>query len=336
VPYAVGVDIACRMRLSVYPVSPILLGQKPGQFRRALADRTRFGVGAAWPRGDRPEHAILDDPAWQATPLLRRLKDTAVAQLGTSGAGNHFVEFGVLLLPATDPVLGLVAGEHLALLSHSGSRGVGFKICEAYTRLAREQHPALSGGARDLAWLDLSSEAGQEYWLSMDLAGRFASANHAIIHRRVAEAVGLKELAAVENHHNFAWRETLPDGRAVIVHRKGATPAGQGVLGVIPGTMGDPGYVVRGQGEPASLNSASHGAGRAMSSRRAKETITKTERDRYLAERHVTLIGDAGLDESPQAYKRVEAILAAQGDLVDVIGTFAPRLVRMTGEVGDI
>jgi len=256
--------------------------------------------------------------------------------LGTSGSGNHFVEFGAFRLAQADAQLGLAAGEYLALLSHSGSRGVGYKICEAYTRIAREQHPHLDRRARDLAWLDLSGEAGQEYWLSMELAGRFASANHAVIHRRVAEAAGLKELTVVENHHNFAWKETLPDGRAVIVHRKGATPAGPGVLGVIPGTMGDAGYVVRGRGLPGSLHSASHGAGRAMSSRRAKESISKTERYRYLAAHGVRLLGEVGLDEAPQAYKRVEAIIAAQAELVDVIGIFAPRLVLMTAEKGEI
>jgi tRNA-splicing ligase RtcB len=335
VPYAVGVDIACRMRLSIYPISPIALDQQPGRFERALLEQTRFGVGAEWKRGERPEHPVLEDEAWSATRLLVSLRDVAARQLGTSGSGNHFVEFGAFRLPAGDAQLGLAAGEYLALLSHSGSRGVGYKICEAYTRIAREQHPRLDKAARELAWLDLGTEAGQEYWLSMELAGRFASANHAVIHRRVAEAAGLKEVAAVENHHNFAWKETLPDGREAVVHRKGATPAGPGVLGVIPGTMGDPGYVVRGRGAPGSLQSASHGAGRAMSSRRAKESITKTERDRYLAARGVRLLGDAGLDEAPQAYKRVEAIIAAQADLVEVIGTFAPRLVRMTDQKGE-
>ncbi len=336
VPYAVGVDIACRMRLSIYPISPIALEQQRGRFERALLEQTRFGVGVEWKRGERPEHAVLDDPAWAATRLLRSLRDTAARQLGTSGSGNHFVEFGLFRLPAADEQLGLAAGDYLALLSHSGSRGVGYKICEAYTRLAREQHPRLDKRARDLAWLDLGTEAGQEYWLSMELAGRFASANHAVIHRRVAEAAGLKEVAAVENHHNFAWKETLPDGRAAVVHRKGATPAGAGVLGVIPGTMGDPGYLVRGRGDPSSLNSASHGAGRAMSRRQAMETITKTERDRYLAARGVRLLGDSGLDEAPQAYKRVETVVAAQADLVEIIGTFAPRLVRMTDEKGEV
>ena len=336
VPYAVGVDIACRMRLSIYPLSPIAIDQQRGRFERALLEQTRFGMGAEWERGQRPEHPVLEDEAWGATRLLGSLRDKAARQLGTSGSGNHFVEFGAFRLAVDDAQLGLAAGEYLALLSHSGSRGVGYKICESYTRLAREQHPRLDKRARDLAWLDLGTEAGQEYWLSMELAGRFASANHSVIHRRVAAAAGLHELAAVENHHNFAWKEKLPDGREVIVHRKGATPAGAGVLGVIPGTMGDPGYVVRGRGAPGSLLSASHGAGRAMSRRQAEASISKTERDRYLAARGVRLLGEAGLDEAPQAYKRVEAVMAAQADLVEIIGTFSPRLVRMTGERGDI
>lgn len=335
IPYGVGVDIACRMRLSVFPVSPIVLGQRAGQFKKALLEQTRFGVGSEWPAGQRPEHPVLDSHAWNATRLLRSLLPTAARQLGTSGAGNHFVEWGAFRLPADDAQLGLQAGEYLALLSHSGSRGVGYKICEAYTRIAKERHPELEGGTRELAWLELNTEAGQEYWLSMELAGEFASANHRIIHRRVAEAVGLEEAASVENHHNFAWQETLPDGRTAIVHRKGATPAGAGVLGVIPGSMADPGYVVRGRGVAAALNSASHGAGRAMSSRKARETITKTARDEYLAERGVTLLGSAGLEESPQAYKPIGQVLAAQSELVEVVGEFKPRLVRMAGEASE-
>jgi tRNA-splicing ligase RtcB len=151
----------------------------------------------------------------------------------------------------------------------------------------------------------------------------------------VAKAVGLKEVAVVENHHNFAWHETLPDGRNVIVHRKGATPAGTGVFGVIPGSMGDSGYVVRGKGEGNSLSSASHGAGRQMSRKAALNSISRSARDEYLKENNVTLLG-GGLDESPQAYKRIEQVIAAQHDLVDVVGKFTPRIVRMADEPGDI
>ncbi|MCA1900049.1 MAG: RtcB family protein [Chloroflexi bacterium] len=332
IPYAVGVDIACRMRLSLYEVSPHLLSQKPGVFEDALWNETAFGVGSQWKGSRRAQHAVLDDDAWNASRLLKTLKDTAAAQLGTSGAGNHFVEFGEFEL--YEPLAGLQAGVYLALLSHSGSRGVGAKIAERFSKLAQEKHPELDKSVSRLAWLSLDSEDGQEYWLSMELAGRFASANHFIIHRRVAAAVGLKEAAAVENHHNFAWRETLPDGRKVIVHRKGATPAGKDALGIIPGSMGDAGYLVRGRGEVSSLQSASHGAGRLMSRKAALNSISKAARDAYLRERGVTLLG-GGMDESPQAYKPIEEIIKAQSTLVDVIGKFVPRIVRMANEAGD-
>jgi tRNA-splicing ligase RtcB len=335
IPYAVGVDIACRMRLSIFDVSPIVIGQKPGQFKKALLDQTRFGRGENWSSAARPDHAVLDDADWQATRLLSSLHDLAAGQLGTSGAGNHFVEWGAFTLIDRDERLNLPPGEYLALLSHSGSRGVGFKIANLYSNLAQQQHPALDPKVRHFAWLDLNSELGQEYWVSMELAGRFASANHAVIHRQVAQALGLKEAAVVENHHNFAWRETLPDGRSVIVHRKGATPAGPGMLGVIPGSMGDAGYVVRGRGVADAINSASHGAGRAMSRKRADETITRSARDAYLRERGVALLGGA-IDEAPQAYKSIKAIIAAQADLVDIIGRFTPKIVRMADEAGDI
>jgi tRNA-splicing ligase RtcB (3'-phosphate/5'-hydroxy nucleic acid ligase) len=333
IPYAVGVDIACRMRLSIYEVSPYLLGQKPGMFEDALWNETAFGMGAKWTGNKKAQHAVLDDDAWYATPQLKLLKDTAMNQLGTSGTGNHFVEWGSFHL--TEPMFGLKPGIYLALLSHSGSRGVGAKIADRFSKLAREKHPDLEESIRHLAWLSLDSEAGQEYWLSMELAGRFASANHYIIHQRVAASVGLKEAAVVENHHNFAWKEKLADGRTVIVHRKGATPAGVGVLGIIPGSMGDAGYLVRGKGIASSLESASHGAGRQMSRRVALNSISKSARDEYLKRNNVTLLG-GGMDESPQAYKPIEEIIKAQVELVDVLGKFTPRIVRMADEPGDI
>jgi tRNA-splicing ligase RtcB len=320
------------MRLSLYEVSPHLLGQKKTAFEKALNDQTAFGMGAQWKGNRRAEHAVLDDEAWTATRLLRTLQDNAARQLGTSGTGNHFVEWGVFQL--REAQLGLAPGEYLALLSHSGSRSVGFKIADLYSKLAMQMHPDLDKSVRHLAWLSLDSEEGQEYWLSMELAGRFASANHAIIHQRVAAAVGLREAAVVENHHNFAWRERLADGRQAIVHRKGATPAGAGVLGIIPGSMGDPGYLVRGLGLATSLNSASHGAGRLMSRKAALQSIPKSARDLYLKERGITLLG-GGLDESPQAYKPIEQVIAAQQELVQVLGKFTPRIVRMADDPGE-
>ena len=333
IPYAVGVDIACRMRLSVFEISPIVLGQQKDRFEKALINNTRFGPGVEWTGPQEDE--VLDDPNWEATRLLHNLRDKSVRQLGTSGSGNHFVDLGEFSLERDDEQLGLSAGNYLALLTHSGSRGVGYKIADTYSKIARDIHPELDKATAYLGWLNMNSEAGQEYWLSMELAGRYAAANHRVIHQRIAKALGLKAAAVVENHHNFAWRERLADGREVIVHRKGATPAAPGVMGVIPGSMGDPGYVVRGRGSADGLNSAAHGAGRHMSRNKALETITKTMRDAYLREKGVTLLG-GGLDESPQAYKRINDVIAAQIDLVDIVGRFKPRVVLMSDDPRDI
>jgi tRNA-splicing ligase RtcB len=162
--------------------------------------------------------------------------------------------------------------------------------------------------------------------------GCYAAANHAVIHAHLARALGVEVLLDLENHHNFAWRERhlLPDGSMadVIVHRKGATPAGAGVLGIIPGSMGTPGYVVRGRGVAASLNSAAHGAGRRMSRTKAKETFTWAVAQDFLRDRHVTLLS-AGLDEVPMAYKDIHEVMAAQSDLVEPLARFEPRLVKM-------
>ena len=236
-----------------------------------------------------------------------------------------------------DAVVGLPSGRYVALLSHSGSRGTGAQIAQHYSRLARSLHPELPQELAHLAWLDLSTEGGQEYWAAMELMGKYAAANHALIHAHVARALAVDVRLDLENHHNFAWRERhrLPDGSEaeVIVHRKGATPAGAGVLGIIPGSMGTPGYIVRGKGVAASLNSAAHGAGRRMSRTKAKETFTWDLTRRFLRERNVTLLS-AGLDEVPMAYKDIDEVMAAQKDLVEPLARFDPRLVKMapTGE----
>ena len=327
IPYAVGVDIACRMKLSVLDLPVSTLATDQDRLTRAIERETRFGMGAVFET--RRQHDVMDAD-WQVTGVTARMKDRAWAQLGTSGSGNHFVEFG--LLTVLEAEAGLPLGKYLALLSHSGSRGTGAQVANHYSRLAREQHPELPKPLSHLAWLELSSEAGQEYWAAMELMGRYAAANHALIHAHMVRALGVEVLLDIENHHNFAWRERhrLPDGTNadVIVHRKGATPAGAGVLGVIPGSMGAPGFVVRGKGVAASLNSASHGAGRRMSRTKAREMFTWDAAHRFLRERGVTLLS-AGLDEVPMAYKDIDQVMAAQRDLVEPLARFEPRLVKM-------
>jgi tRNA-splicing ligase RtcB (3'-phosphate/5'-hydroxy nucleic acid ligase) len=198
-----------------------------------------------------------------------------------------------------------------------------------YTRLAKELCK-LPKEAANLAYLDLNSEAGQEYWLAMNLAGDYASACHEVIHRKLTKAIGAQVLAKVENHHNFAWKEML-DGEEVIVHRKGATPASAGVLGIIPGSMTAPGFLVRGKGNATSLHSASHGAGRQMSRTQAIKTVSKADLRTVLQDVGVSLIG-GGLDEAPMAYKNIHEVMAAQQDLVEVVAKFSPKMVRMADD----
>ncbi|MBX3063652.1 MAG: RtcB family protein [Anaerolineae bacterium] len=332
IPYAVGVDIACRMRMTIFGVSPIILEQKRDKFRKALENNTRFGAGNVWQ--ERRQHAVMDDPAWRALPFLRQIKDTAWNQLGTSGSGNHFVEFGALTVrEAFETARGVIEpGKYLALLSHSGSRRLGQEIANHYTQLAMQWRATLPKEYLQLAWLDMDRAEGQEYWLAMHLAGSYAAANHAIIHELITNAVRFEVLGNVENHHNFAWVETHDD-KDVIVHRKGATPAGEGELGVIPGSMSAPGYVVRGRGNEASLNSAAHGAGRKMSRGEALKKFEWTQVNKQLKAHNVELLS-AGLDEVPSAYKDIEAVMSAQRDLVDIVAEFQPRMVKMDGSKG--
>ncbi len=327
IPYAVGVDIGCRMSLSILSEGPAFFKSHAYQMKCALKEQTHFGIEGGLAQAQ--EHQVLDDDAFAATPLLKRLQIKAARQLGSSGSGNHFVEFGLIELQE-DNVLGLPAQSYVALLSHSGSRGLGANIAQHYTRIAMDTCK-LPREAQQLAWLDMDSEAGQEYWLSMNLAGDYAKACHDRIHANVLKALGLEVLARVENHHNFAWKDTLADGSEVILHRKGATPAHEGELGIIPGSMATSAYLVAGKGQADALYSASHGAGRAMSRKRARENMTASALKKMLAQAGVTLIGGS-VEENPQAYKDIEHVMAAQQELVSIQGKFTPRIVRMNKE----
>jgi tRNA-splicing ligase RtcB len=322
IPYAVGVDIACRMKMSVLDWAPSELSRKRERLIEAIEKETRFGVGANFK--SRRHHEVLDED-WSVSPITSQNKEKAWSQLGTSGSGNHFVEFGTFTIGAAGA--GLPPGEYLALLSHSGSRGTGAAVCDYYSKLALKKHPDLHSELKRLAWLSLDSSEGQEYWAAMELMGKYAAANHALIHKHISERLGAEVLLDVENHHNFAWKERH-FGKDVIVHRKGATPAAEGVLGIIPGSMTAPGFLVRGKGNPASLNSASHGAGRRMSRKAAIQSYDWETANKVIKQEGVTLLS-AGLDEIPMVYKDIHQVMAAQSDLVETLGEFKPRLVKM-------
>lgn len=324
IPYGVGVDIGCRMCLSVFPIPVSEFSRKADRLTRILEENTRFGVDEF----ERPmDDEVLHLPEFGELKLLREMKKKAACQIGTSGSGNHFVEFGPVHISDPDNEWDLPVGDYFGLLSHSGSRNLGANIARHYTKIAMDTCQ-LPKSAKHLAWLDLDKEEGIEYWKAMTVAGLYAAANHAHIHLRMEKALGERPLFRVENHHNFAWKERLSDGTEAVVHRKGATPAHKGALGIIPGSMTLPGFIVRGRGNADSINSASHGAGRLMSRTEARNQITQRQLDKILEEAGVTLIG-GGLDEAPIAYKNIWDVMEAQKELVEVVGTFQPKIVRM-------
>ncbi|MGM5630601.1 RtcB family protein [Apibacter raozihei] len=324
IPYGVGVDIGCRMCLSILDIPVSYLEGSKDKYLNALQENTKFGMYET--HKTHIEYLVFENEAFSMIPILRRLKAKAIKQMGTSGGGNHFVEFGEVEITDEKNEFNLPKGKYTGILSHSGSRALGAEIAQYYTRVAIEQCP-LPKEAQHLAWLDLNSHLGTEYWIAMNLAGEYASACHSDIHRRLMKITGGRLVARIENHHNFAWKEEHK-GKEVIVHRKGATPAAEGQLGFIPGSMSSKGFIVRGRGNEESLNSASHGAGRLLSRHKASNSISASEIKKELKLHKVELIGGSK-EEAPMAYKNINEVMNAQTELVDILGTFMPRLVRM-------
>ncbi|SMC76543.1 RtcB family protein [Moheibacter sediminis] len=324
IPYGVGVDIGCRMSLSVFDLPAEYLNGKTDMLENILMNHTKFGMKEV--HKIKADHEVFSRDEFREIPLLKGLLDKAYTQLGTSGGGNHFVEFGIVEINESKPEWNLPNGKYVAVLSHSGSRGLGANIAKHYTYLAGKQTP-LPKNVQHLAWLNLETHDGQEYWKAMNLAGEYAKACHDDIHRRIAKALGKRVLVNIGNHHNFAWKEMI-NGKEYIIHRKGATPAGKGVLGIIPGSMTAPGYIVEGLGNESSLNSASHGAGRVLSRSKCKQTFTRNDIKNVLKKNGVNLIG-GNVDEAPMAYKDIRKVMNCQQELVRVLGTFTPKVVRM-------
>jgi len=326
IPYGVGLDIGCRMSLSIYDVPSDYLKRYHYHVKEALIQNTHFGIGKI--EKHNLDHEVLYRKEFNEIDCLKPLKGKAQNQLGSSGSGNHFVEFGIVELD-DDNVFQIKKGKYIGILAHSGSRGLGAAMANHYTQIAKKKC-LLPNEAQHLAWLDLNSEVGQEYWMAMNLAGDYAKACHDIIHHRLSKSLWIKPIAFIENHHNFAWKE-LFDGDEYIVHRKGATPAAKGLVGIIPADMMNAGYIISGKGNVEALNSASHGAGRRLSRKKAKESLTKSEMNKILKKNNITLIG-GGTEEAQSAYKNLEDIMQSQCDLVNIEGKFYPQIVRMDNQ----
>jgi tRNA-splicing ligase RtcB len=323
-PAFVGYDISCMMMLTIFD-TPEKLGPaalEKAEVREAYLQwvlaSTSFGLGAKSLGAD---HAVMDDERWSTINFLHSLKDLAFNQLGSSGAGNHFA----------DIVSGRYiddAGEFVGLLTHSGSRGAGNKIGHHYAKLADRAASDNNSFPEGYGWLELDSTEGQEYLQAMQLMGDYARANHELIHTHFAQESGLETVIRYANKHNFAW----VDEQGRVIHRKGATPAEDGQMGIIPGSSGSESYLVIGKGNAQAWNSASHGAGRPFSRSEAKKRFVAQSFETHMREKGITHYGIAA-DETVSAYKDIHCVINAQADLIDVVAIMQPRVVVMGGNL---
>jgi tRNA-splicing ligase RtcB len=325
----VGYDISCMMQLSLFDLTPAEFMQHRRHFAAVLRSQTSFGLGADF-KAERRQHAVMDDPRWTQTRLLRELKPLAAQQLGSSGGGNHFADL-VLVEFVRDHGLYRTGDQAVGLLTHSGSRGAGYKTATHYVELAAQYTRQIARQIpRGYEWLPLNGELGQEYLAAMQLMGAYARANHDLIHDHFVAAAGIGQRYRVWNRHNYAWVEE--EG---VIHRKGATPAALGEIGLIPGSSGTASYLVRGLGNAESLQSSSHGAGRWFSRSEAKRRYDEDAFLKHMAELDILHFG-LEPDETFLAYKDIEMVISLQeGVLVEVIARMTPKVVIMGGKSDD-
>jgi tRNA-splicing ligase RtcB len=326
IPAAVGVDIGCGMMAIRTTLRAGDLPDDLGPMRHSIersVPHGRTNRGGANDRGSwrhpPPAHAA----AWaELEPGYKRIlaRHRKVAgprtaeHLGTLGTGNHFIE---VCLDGEDRVW---------FLLHSGSRGIGNRIGTYFIELAKKDMGVHLANLpdEDLAYLEEGTEHFDEYCDAVGWAQRFAMRNRELMMAAVVRAVAFTkgvppfttDATAVNCHHNYVTRE-VHFGEEVLVTRKGAVRAGAGDLGIIPGSMGARSYIVRGKGNPESFQSCSHGAGRAMSRGEAKRRFTVADHEAATA--GVECRKDAEvLDETPAAYKPIDAVMEAQKDLVEI------------------
>ncbi|MBN2048618.1 MAG: RtcB family protein [Anaerolineaceae bacterium] len=331
-PSFVGYDIACRVTLSILDLSVKAFTARREEIAHVMSMVSSFGLGSGFRGNDRRDHPVMEDPLWRELPNLKKYHTLAWEQLGSSGGGNHFFDALVGEVTAEADWLPLSVGDRfVAIMTHSGSRGTGNKIAREYVNLAQmETHARAVGIPKGYEWFSLSTDAGREYWQVMQLMGRYAQANHHLIHDHFLRASGLYQIGRWENHHNFAFKEG-----GLIIHRKGATPADKGRVGLIPGTSGTSSYLVEGLGNGKSLNSSSHGAGRPRSRTASKRQHDPTRFLRHMKQADILHFG-VEPDETFMAYKDIERVMALQeGVLVRSIARMEPKIVIMGGRSDD-
>jgi len=326
-PAFVGFDIACRMKVSFLDIPEDEFEKTRENLAQILDGVTSFGLGSDFADGKR-DHEVMQDSAWEEIEIAAKLKEKAARQLGSSGSGNHFADLMTGRILKEKDWLPLNKGDSfVALLTHSGSRGTGHQIATHFKDIAEnETQKRTKGISKNYSWLNLDEDPGCEYWSAMQLMGRYSSANHELIHKHFAKESGIEIIDSYENHHNFAWKKD-----DMVIHRKGATPAEKGVVGIIPGSMGTASYLVEGLGEEKSLWSSAHGAGRISSRRQAKKNHDEAAYQQFIREKNIYTIG-VTRDETYQCYKDIERVMSIQeGKLSETVAEMYPRVVIMGG-----
>jgi tRNA-splicing ligase RtcB (3'-phosphate/5'-hydroxy nucleic acid ligase) len=320
VPAAVGVDIGCGMMALQTNLSAAALPDNLKPLRAAIEAAVPVGQAS---HKDAPKpvatrwHGALQPGFERIAAKHAKIVGRAdpAAQIATLGGGNHFIE------------LCLDEADRAWIMLHSGSRGIGNRIGQFFVEQAKRaiEKQGIGLPDRDLAYLTEGSELFADYVEAVGWAQDYAAENRSAMMAAVMKALRrhLPQLAAaqlvVNCHHNYVERERH-FGTELLVTRKGAVRARAGELGIIPGSMGAKSFIVRGKGNPDSFHSCSHGAGRKLSRGAAKREITLA--DHLAATAHVECRKDAGvIDESPAAYKDIDAVMAAQADLVEIVHT---------------
>lgn len=329
IPRAVGRDVGCRVHLSIFPEASVGIERPAGRsrVRRTAGPWIRFGLDGCLsnPGGD----PIFDDPGWSRLPLLSRYRERTRQRFGSSGTGNHFVDFGVVRVEGGVVPDKPEGGRFLALLSHHGSRGLGEAITAHFHQQARRQRGDLPRELRDWAWLELDSCEGQDYWAAMELCLRTTEASHRWLHANLARELELGPSWSHSSPHNFASRE-IWRGQKVVVHRKGAIRLGPEEFGVICGSQTAPTLLVHGTDSDEALHSASHGLGREMSRGTARRAYRRRHTEELYRQADVEVVNHQP-DEWPGTYRVQSDSVAGHAGLITSVGAFEPRLVWMCG-----
>jgi tRNA-splicing ligase RtcB (3'-phosphate/5'-hydroxy nucleic acid ligase) len=313
VPNAIGVDIGCgmcatRTSLQATDLSKDTLKKIMGEIRKAIP------VGFVH---HQKKQSINDVPVRsdkEDLPIVEREFENALTQVGTLGGGNHFIE--------------IQKGDdgNIWIMIHSGSRNLGLQVAKHYNNIAIDmdaEYFSVVPESWQLAFLPSCEKLGDMYWSEMNYCVEFAFANRKLMMNRICQIIGTETNAAffpmINIAHNYARRENH-FGKNVIVHRKGATSAKEGEIGIIPGSQGASSYIVVGKGNPESFASCSHGAGRKMGRKEAKATLNLEEEKRKMEEKGIlhTIRGKDDLDEAPGSYKDIDIVMAEQANLVDI------------------